>query len=341
MEVNTVKAATFGAIVGDALGVPVEFMSRSELEACPVTDMRANGTHNQPAGTWSDDSSMLLCLMESLTRGIDYEDMADTFLRWADEGYWTAHGEVFDMGIATRKALVKFAHRTPALECGNYGQHDNGNGSLMRMIPLALYLHEIMGPCWNDEFDAYEIVNNASKITHGHPLSLISCGIYCSIANEIMRGNQVDNAVYSGIEKAKAVYGAKQEYAEYLPQFDEVALKSLKELPITSIRGSGYVLETLKAALWCLLHTDSYQACVLQAVNLGEDTDTVATVAGGLAGLWYGWNEIPVEWIAALSRKDEIDQLCTDFCNKLNGMLTPADYDRWETPPGCVYSINH
>ena len=108
MDIKTVKAAMLGVIVGDALGVPVEFMSREDLTADPVTGMREYGTHDQPAGTWSDDSSMALCLMESLTRGVDYEDMAENFLRWADEGYWTAHGEVFDLGIATRKALVKY-----------------------------------------------------------------------------------------------------------------------------------------------------------------------------------------------------------------------------------------
>lgn len=181
MDINTVKGAILGVVVGDALGVPVEFMSREELTACPVTGMREYGTHDQPAGTWSDDSSMTLCLMESLTHGLDYGDMASTYLCWADDGYWTPHGEVFDMGRATREALVKYAHHVPALECGGDGQWDNGNGSLMRIMPLALYLHETMGPCWNDEMDAYEIIHNASRITHGHPISLISCGIYCSI----------------------------------------------------------------------------------------------------------------------------------------------------------------
>lgn len=313
MDISTVKAAILGGVVGDALGVPVEFMSRADLTVAPVTGMREYGTHNQPAGTWSDDSSMALCLMESLTRGIDYEDMAYNFLRWADDCFWTAHDEVFDMGIATRKALVKYAHRTPALECGAAGERDNGNGSLMRMMPLSLYLHQAMGPCWNEERDAYEIVHNASRITHAHPISLIACGIYCSIANEILRGNTLEAAIYTGIEKAKAIYDRQEELSEYLPYFKEVDLDILKGLPITAIRGSGYVLDTLKSALWCLLHTDSFRSCVLQAVNLGEDTDTVGTVAGGLAGLWYGLCAIPGDWISILSREDEIEALCEQF----------------------------
>lgn len=313
MDIKTIMGAMFGVVVGDALGVPVEFMSREELAACPVTGMREYGTHDQPAGTWSDDSSMALCLMESLAHGLDYEDMASTYLRWADEGYWTAHGEVFDMGIATRKALVKYAHRVPALECGCNGQRDNGNGSLMRIMPLALFLHQTMGPCWNDEMDAYEIIHNASRITHGHPISLIACGIYCSIANEVLRGNGLKMAIYYGAEKAKSVYAKRQALSAFLPEFQNVTLSTLNELPIDSIRGSGYVLDTLVSSLWCLLHTDNFRSCVLQAVNLGEDTDTVGAITGGLAGLYYGLSAIPEEWIAILSRKEDIEALCERF----------------------------
>lgn len=313
MDIKTIKGAMFGVVVGDALGVPVEFKSREELTACPVTGMLEYGTHDQPAGTWSDDSSMALCLMESLTRGLDYEDMAATYLRWADEGHWTAHGDVFDMGIATRKALVKYAHHVPALECGCDGKWDNGNGSLMRIMPLALYLHQTMGPCWNDEMDAYEIIHNASRITHGHPISLIACGIYCSIANEVLRGHDLEMAIYYGAEKAKAVYTKRQELSVFLPEFQNVTLSTLKELTIHSIRGSGYVLDTLTSSLWCLLHTDNFQSCVLQAVNLGEDTDTVGAVTGGLAALYYGLSAIPESWISILSHREDIETLCERF----------------------------
>ena len=129
ISLDTVRAAMLGLAVGDALGVPVEFMDREALYQDPVTGMRAFGTHGQRAGTWSDDTSMALCLLESLTGGVDYTDMMRRFLRWAEEGYMTAHGEVFDMGIATRQALVRFAQETPALQCGGRGIYDNGNGS--------------------------------------------------------------------------------------------------------------------------------------------------------------------------------------------------------------------
>lgn len=318
MDIKTIKGAILGAVVGDALGVPVEFMSREELAACPVTGMREYGTHEQPAGTWSDDSSMTLCLMESLTHGLDYEDMASTYLRWADEGHWTAHGEVFDMGRATREALVKYAHHVPALECGNDGHRDNGNGSLMRIMPLALYLHETMGPCWNDEMDAYEIIHNASRITHGHPISLISCGIYCSITDEVLKGNDLEMAIYNGSEKAKAIYASRAELSVFLTEFQSITTQTLMELPLDSIRSSGYVLDTLVASLWCLLHTNDFRSCILQAVNLGEDTDTVGTVTGGLAGLYYGLHAIPEDWISTLSHREDIETLCEQFHKKLH-----------------------
>ena len=186
---DAVKNGILGLVVGDALGVPVEFLSREELERDPVNGMRAYGTHQQPAGTWSDDSSMALCLMESLTKDVDYADMMDQFLRWANEGYMTAHGKVFDIGVATQQALIRFAHGTPPLECGGTGKYDNGNGSLMRILPMVLYLHRTMGPDFPRMPEAYQIIHNASALTHAHPISLIASdstappSMSCSAAN--------------------------------------------------------------------------------------------------------------------------------------------------------------
>ena len=314
---NTVKSAILGLVVGDALGVPVEFRSREELEQDPVTEMRAYGTHYQPAGTWSDDSSMALCLLESLSRGVDYDDMMTRFLRWADEGYMTAHGDIFDMGIATRKALMKYAKGTPPLACGGAEDHDNGNGSLMRILPAALYLHRTFGPEFPGKPEAYEIVHDSSSLTHAHPISLIACDIYCSVANELLCGRSGAADIQHGIAAAKSMCASLPDTAPCLAQFDRVDTDVLLSLSRPEIRGSGYVLHTLEAALWCLLRTDSYQACLLEAVNLGEDTDTVGAVAGGLAGILYGLDRIPAQWLEVLAKRDEIEALCRDFCNSL------------------------
>lgn len=314
---HTVKSAILGLVVGDALGVPVEFQSREELEQDPVTGMRAYGTHHQPAGTWSDDSSMALCLLESLTHSVSYDDMMARFLRWAEEGYMTAHGDVFDMGIATRQALTKYAKGTPPLKCGGTGTYDNGNGSLMRILPLALYLHRTMGPEFPRKPEAFQIIHNASALTHAHPISLIACDIYCSIANELLCGRSSPADIQHGITAAKEMCASLTDTAPYLDTFKRVDVDVLRSLPKSEIRGSGYVVHTLEATLWCLLHTDSYRACVLEAVNLGEDTDTVGAVAGGLAGIQYGAADIPEEWLCVLAKRSEIEALCQTFAQSL------------------------
>ena len=314
MTLDTVRAAVLGLVVGDALGVPVEFISREELENDPVTGMRAFGTHDQPVGTWSDDSSMALCLLESLTGGIDYEDMMTRFLRWVEEGYMTAYGELFDMGIATRKALVSFARGTSPLECGGSGIHDNGNGSLMRILPLALYLHCRMGQDFPQNPEAYQIIHNASALTHAHPISQMACGIYCATVNQLLLGK---SDLQAGISQAKDFYRSQPDFAPFLKNFQRVDMETLQVLPREEISSSGYVVHTLEAALWCLVQHDNYRACLLEAVNLGSDTDTVAAVAGGLAGLRFGLESIPAEWLEVIARLEDIEALCQAFYHSL------------------------
>lgn len=308
-----VLGGILGFAVGDALGVPVEFEPRGARKEDPVAGMRKDGTYGQPAGTWSDDTSMTLCALESLTRGLDYGDMMDRFLRWAEEGYWTPYGEVFDMGKTTREALLRYAKGVPALECGTRAERENGNGSLMRMLPAAFYLRHLRLTAPISREEMFAIVHDISGLTHAHPISLISCGIYCDIAHQLLDGDPPARAIASGVKHAKAVYAGLTGYSAWLPHFRRVELDTLCALPEDEIQSSGYVLSTLEAALWCLLHTDSLKDCLLTAVNLGSDTDTVAAVAGGLAGVYYGPQEIPAPWLDVLARRDEIEGLCRDF----------------------------
>lgn len=308
-----VKGGILGLAVGDALGVPVEFLSRGELAQNPVTGMRGQGTHHQPAGTWSDDTSMALCLLESLTDGLDYADMMVRFLCWAGEGHLTAHGDVFDMGIATHQALARFRAGIPPLECGGRGEYDNGNGSLMRILPLALWLHRTAGPGFYRDPKAHEIIHNASALTHAHPVSLAACVLYCAAADALLCGQAGPEALGQAIAEAKQVCARMPKTAPALPAFARADPAVLLALPREEVRSGGYVVDTLEAALWCLLHAGSYRECVLEAVNLGEDTDTVAAVAGGLAGLQYGPGGIPAEWLGALAKRQEIEALCRAF----------------------------
>ncbi len=315
MNAETIQAGILGLAVGDALGVPVEFKSRQELDRNPVQGMRSGGSHGQPAGTWSDDSSMALCLLESLTGGLDYQDMMTRFLRWAEEGYLTARGETFDMGMATRKALVKFVQGAPALECGGKQEFDNGNGSLMRILPLALYLRAQMGPDFPANPRAYEIIHNASRLTHAHPISLICCGVYCAAANAMAADGDLQ-ALHDAVEQAKAFYRAS-DLAPWLERFQQTDVGTLAVMPRDMMESGGYALHTLEAALWCLLHTENFQDCALAAVNLGQDTDTTAAVAGGLAGLRYGLSSIPGPWLETLAKERQIRRMCRQFAQSL------------------------
>lgn len=254
--IPTLRDCIYGQAVGDALGVPYEFRPHGTF--CCM-DMVGHGSHSQPAGTWSDDTSMALAICDSYRElgRIDVDDIRARFVRWYREGAYTIDG-LFDIGGTTARALEQ--------GCGCAGENDNGNGSLMRTVPLAF-----MGAT-DDE------VRAVSAITHAHPTSTEACVRMVHVAQALMAGeNPVDVA-------------------------GEIAAR-----PVEKVRSGGYVLDTFDAALWCLATTSSYRDCVLAAVNLGDDTDTTAAVAGALAGIVYGAESIPTEWLTALRGKDAIE----------------------------------
>lgn len=308
---NNVLSGIMGLTVADALGVPVEFKSRRTLESDPVTSMQAYGTYNQPAGTWSDDTSMTLGLVDSLAKGLNYGDIMKNFSEWLYEAEYTPHGEVFDVGIGTNKALDRFKAGVPALECGGALERDNGNGSLMRILPIYYYLKSIYGNGFLKNEESFEIIHNVSALTHAHKRSQIACGIYISIASELANTTDLDKAVKDGIYLATSYYQKRNEFVEELNKYNR--LEDIADLPIEEIKSSGYVVDTLEAAVWCLLTTKSYQECVLKAVNLGEDTDTVAAVAGGLAGIYYGYESIPDEWLDVVVKREYVEELCGEL----------------------------
>ena len=308
-----IQDGMLGLAVGDALGVPVEFRSRERLKQNPVTGMRAYGTHNQPAGSWSDDTTMALCTLESLAKGVDYNDIMNRFCRWVDEGYMTPHGKLFDIGRTTLHALHLYSTGTPALQCGGTDVRDNGNGSLMRILPAVFYLRREYGAACMEKPEAFALIHNLSRLTHGHEISQIACGLYCDMANELMNGKTIAEAIGHASLIKNSWYGMQEEFSPWLSKFDFVNAGILAALPEKAIRSSGYVVDTLQAALWCLITTDSYSQCVLKAVNLGDDTDTVGAVAGGLAGILYGAESIPEDWLRVLAKKEEIVRLCENF----------------------------
>ena len=310
---NIWKDGMLGLIVGDALGVPVEFMSRTELMKNPVTGMREYGTHHQPRGTWSDDSSMALAELDSIrTVGtIDYTDMMERFSRWCMHGEYTPFGEVFDIGIATSRALMNYAKGMAPLESGGKTEWDNGNGSLMRILPICLYLFERQKKVCTSENESIYMIHAVSALTHAHVRSQIACGIYYFLVKAILEEEgSLENRLQKGMDRAYQYYRQDLSNHRELENYKRLAdLSEFKESPKEGIKSSGYVVDTLEAAVWCLLHSHSYKETVLMAVNLGEDTDTIGAVAGGLAGLYYKEEGIPQEGIQVIQRREWIEEV--------------------------------
>lgn len=277
---RTLADAVYGAAVADAVGVPYEFKERDTFEC---TDMVGYGTYNLPMGTFSDDTSMILATCDSLKANdlrIDCDDMRARFCDWAFEGAYTASG-TFDIGNATYKAL-----RTGM---GCMGVRENGNGSLMRIIPLAFM------QATDDD------VRAVSAITHAHPISTESCVIYIHVARALMQGASILEALKVAAERAAQAQNVQPDLFS--------RIDGIQELTREEIASSGYVLHSLEASLWCLANTSSYAECVLTAVNLGKDTDTTACIAGGLAGIFYGKEAIPASWLEGLRAKDIIENV--------------------------------
>ncbi len=305
---NPITTALLGLSVADAIGVPVEFQTRQELFKNPVTDIRGYGTYNQPPGYFSDDSSLAFGLAESLATGkFDLVDQAKRLINYKEHGYWTPDNQIFDIGMTTRLSINKLQHLLadgreadlPKLH-ESAKENDNGNGALMRIFPLYAYLRdkpvaEWIAPIWQH-----------SALTHGHIRSACCCFLYLRFCAHLINKET----------KEKALEFARRELLDFLmaanlpiEELDTLATlikADFSTLARTQVQGSGYVVECLEAALWCLFNAEDYRDTVLKAVNLGRDTDTTACVAGAPAALLYGVESIPANWLAALARREDI-----------------------------------
>lgn len=310
------KNAILGFAIADATGVPVEFSSSEELKRFPVISMRGYGTYNKPAGTWSDDTTMTIATMESIARmgKIDYTDIMNNFVKWYDKGEFTVDG-LFDIGITTRKGIYNFKDGAPATESGLDGERSNGNGSLMRIMPVAVYLHTLYGSNFNSE--AMDIIHNVSSLTHAHEISQIACGLYCLIAAELLEGKPIKEAIINGLSKGLAYYESDPDFAIHLKHFARIYDENFAQLPEDEIKSGGYVIESIEAALWCLQNTSDFKSLILKAVNRGHDTDTTAAISAGLGCLIYDTNTLPNEWIKTLRSKEQLKNIEDAFINTL------------------------
>jgi ADP-ribosylglycohydrolase len=310
---NIPRDAILGLVVGDALGVPVEFMSRERLKAAPVNDMIGYGTYNQPPGTWSDDSSLTLCLADELSKEFNIRDIAYSFVNWLYYSHWTPYNEVFDVGNTTEAAIRRLEDGISPENSGETGVTTNGNGSLMRILPLLFYVSPI-----DNDLERYQIIRTVSAITHAHPRSTLSCFYYLEFARFILQNNSPEKAYKLTNECFQKLAQKLTVSEDDIHQFERLLNGQIKSLRETQIYTDTYVVYTLEASIWCILNTDNYKDAVLKAVNLGKDTDTTAAVTGGLAGLIYSSASIPQEWLDKIAKLKDIEDVA-DRLNKAYG----------------------
>ncbi len=281
------RGCLLGLAAGDAVGTTVEFRARGSFT--PVTDMTGGGPFQLKPGQWTDDTSMALCLAASLVErgGLDPRDQMERYCRWAEHGYMSSNGACFDIGRTVLAALRRFrASGEP--DAGSTEPGSAGNGCLMRLAPVPMFF-------FPDLDSVGRSAAESSRTTHGAPECLDSSRLFGRMLCRALLGKTKDEVVdgdtgtFQGAEKVSAL-----------------ASGTYKGKGVDNIRGSGYVIDSLEAALWCFVRTDSFESAVLKAVNLGDDADTTAAVCGQLAGAYYGEEGIPRGWLEKLALRAEI-----------------------------------
>lgn len=296
-----IRGAIYGLLVGDAVGVPYEFNTAAQLPSYADIEMTPPSDFNRtyadiPIGTWSDDGAQALCLLASLLHAQDFDatDFAQRLLDWYQVGYMAVDAKVFDIGIQTRQALLRFSHGTAITEMAATDEYANGNGALMRCLPLALW------HVGSDE-QLVELAGQQSHLTHAHLRSKICCAFYCLWARYLLQGLSVDAAWSASQLRLNVIYHDRPAELNEMQNFIFPATAN-------AIAGSGYVVDCLHSAKFALQQSN-YTDVIKTAIALGNDTDTTACVAGGLAGIIFGVSGIPEHWLLQLRAKKMVEPL--------------------------------
>ncbi len=292
---NRFVGALMGLACGDAVGTTVEFKSPGTF--IPVRDMVGGGVFQLQAGAWTDDTSMALCLAESLIerRALDPVDQLTRYLRWYRDGYLSSTGVCFDIGNTIRAALHAY-ERTGDAFAGSTSPNTAGNGSLMRLAPVPMFF-------FNAPREALPAAADSSRTTHGAAESVDACRYFAGLLLGALAGEAREKLLSPMYEPIPGVW--QQEPLS--PKIETIALGSYKRKNPPDIRGTGYVVASLEAALWAFYHSDSFASGCLAAANLGEDADTTAAIYGQLAGAYYGNEAIPAKWRKKLVMAAEIE----------------------------------
>jgi ADP-ribosyl-[dinitrogen reductase] hydrolase len=313
---DKIKDALIGFAIGDALGTPVEYETRETLAGKPVTGMLGNMIRNQPPGTWSDNSSLVFCTCESLCNGYNLEDIAVQFSNWRNNRLWTARRRVFTMDIQIEKAIeridrfIELGIRIKPYSSEGVNEKQNGNGSLMRILPLAFFLKN------HSPEDRFNIIREVSALTHPHIRAVAGCYIYSEFASILMTVKDKMKA-YEALQSSVKDFLVQKIPPSELNHYSRILNDFIGGFNEQTIESTPYVVHSLEAALWSVMRHNDYRETVLKAVNLGGDADTIGALAGGLAGILYGTKQIPEEWLALLARKDDIINLATRFAKTI------------------------
>ncbi|WP_151801482.1 ADP-ribosylglycohydrolase family protein [Acinetobacter guillouiae] len=305
---DQLKGAIYGLLVGDAVGVSYEFLLAEQLPAYDQIEMLppnnfAKTYPHIPVGTWSDDGAQALCLLDSLLykNKMDTEDFMKRICNWYQCGYMAVDFQVFDVGVQTAEAIRNYLSGVPLLQVANNDVLANGNGSLMRVLPLAIW-HQ------GSDIQLIEDAYAQSHVTHAHLRSKVCCALYCLWARSILNGLDIEAAWSDAVTKLRAYLKDKPEDLEQLEYY-------IRPDELEKGTGSGYVVDCLKSARYALQQT-TYQDVIKTAIAFGRDTDTTACVAGGIAGLYFGFDSIPESWLAQLRAKDLVEPLLVKLlCN--------------------------
>ena len=306
---NKIRGSLYGFIVGDALGVPVEFFNRLSLIRNPIADMINNDNRRTSIGFWSDDTAMTLCTLQSIidNNGINYLDIMNKFLDWLEKGYMSVNNKCFGIGQTTLKAIINYKRikqNNEEIKSFSFGPdkgRNSGNGSLMRVLPVVLYLYYN-----NTDLDiTFEIITRVSNLTHCNEDCSLSCLFYCLLIFNLLNKSDLISSIDNTIDQFKCLLN-KEKY----DGFEKILSKKIIYSKPEEIKSTGYVIDTLEA---CLYNSTNYKEAVLKAVNLGGDTDTIGAITGSLAGILYGYNNIPEKWVESLMELELIKKIIYDF----------------------------
>jgi ADP-ribosylglycohydrolase len=291
-KIERYRGCLLGLAIGDALGTTLEFKPPGSFT--PITDMIGGGPFNLAPGQWTDDTSMALCLAESLIecKGFDPKDQMERYIRWWKEGHLSSTGACFDIGNTTRTALSAFL-KTGNPFSGPTDSRSAGNGSLMRLAPLPMFYAA-------HPEEAIERSGESSKTTHGAPVAVDACCYFGALIVGALKGEDKETILTDHYCPDPGYWQEKP----LAPEIAEIAAGSFKYKHPPEIRGSGYVVQSLEAALWAFHNSESFQEGCLMAVNLGDDADTTGAIYGQLAGAYYGQEQISNAWMSILHEKD-------------------------------------